>query len=256
MAEYLNNLKTSSEVNELIENSNEFLYLISPYLKLSQIFKTSINRVDFNKVDFTVVYRSGNNNLSDEDSNFFKNNTGINFLKCDNLHAKCYINESFGIITSLNLYEHSQINNHEMGVKFSKKDDSQLYERALRDAKSIINESQPVFKPNTKDKEPEKKTKSFQNRSISSKLKQAPKKGLLESVGDAIFGEMGYCVRCGEVIDLNNSKPYCDDCYPKWAKYQNSEYPEKLCHKCGVKTKTTKSRPICNDCYNKYYRNL
>lgn len=256
MAEYLNNLKTSSEINELIENSNEFLYLISPYLKLSPIFKTSIKRVDSNKIDFTVVFRSGDNNISDEDSNLFKNNTGINFLKCDNLHAKCYLNESFGIITSLNLYDHSQMNNHEMGVKFSKEDDSQLYERALRDVKSIISESQPVFKTNTKDKESEKNKKTFQNRSISPKLKQAPKKGLLESMGDAIFGEMAFCIRCGKDIEFDNSKPYCNICYAKWAKYQNSEYPEKHCHKCGNKTKTTKSRPICNDCYNKYYRKI
>lgn len=253
MAEYLNNLKTSSEINELIENSNEFLYLISPYLKLSHIFKTSIKRVDFNKIDFTVVFRSGDNNLSNEDSNFFKNNTGINFLKCDNLHAKCYLNESFGIITSLNLYEHSQINNHEMGVKFSKEDDSQLYERALRDARSIISESLPVFKVNSKDRESDLNKKSFQNRSISSKLKQAPKKGLLESIGDAILGEMGYCIRCGDPIDLNNTKPFCNSCYSEWAKFQNSEYTEKYCHKCGIKIKTKKSRPICNDCYNKYY---
>ncbi len=33
-----------------------------------------------------------------------------------NLHAKCYLNEKAAIITSMNLYDFSQVNNNEMGV--------------------------------------------------------------------------------------------------------------------------------------------
>ena len=39
---------------------------------------------------------------------------------CKNLHAKCYLNESTCIISSLNLYEFSQVNNNEMGVLIEK----------------------------------------------------------------------------------------------------------------------------------------
>lgn len=254
MAEFLNNLKTSSELNELIENSDKFLYLISPYLKLSQIFKTAIKRVDSDKVDLLVVYRSGDK-IPTDDYNFFKENSGIKLQECDNLHAKCYINESFGIITSLNLYEHSQTHNHEMGVKFSKETDPELYEKALKEAKNIIEESRAVFKLNLKGEGSQKTQNQFKNKSISPILKQAPKKGFLERFGDTILGEMGYCIRCREPIDYDNSKPFCSNCYPLWAKFKNSEYPEKYCHKCGIKTKTTKSKPICKDCYNKYYKN-
>jgi hypothetical protein len=256
MAEYLNNLKTSSEINDLIENSNEFLYLISPYLNLSQVFKTSIKRVDTGEVDFSIVYRSGESNISEDDSNFFSDNSGINLLKCDNLHAKCYLNESFGIITSLNLFEHSQTHNHEMGVKFSKKDDQELYEKALKDARLIIDESLVVIDNDLKTKESRKNNLSNKNRSIPQKLKQAPKKGLLESVGDLILGDHGFCIRCGHEIDFDNSKPFCGKCFASWSRYKNSEYSEKYCHKCGKKVKTTKSKPICKDCYNKYYRDL
>ncbi len=43
---------------------------------------------------------------------------------CKNLHAKCYLNESECIISSLNLYEFSQINNNEMGILIRKYEDS------------------------------------------------------------------------------------------------------------------------------------
>ena len=42
MAQYLNNLKTSSEIFELIDESKDFLYLISPYVKLSKIYKNQM----------------------------------------------------------------------------------------------------------------------------------------------------------------------------------------------------------------------
>ena len=136
MAQYLHNLKISSEISELIDESKEFLYLISPYVKLSKVYKNQMKSVDTNKIDFVIVYKNGFQ-LSTDDYNFFKNLGGTKILKCTDLHAKCYINESWGIITSLNLYEYSQTNNFEMGVKFSKKEDPDLYEKALKDAKRI-----------------------------------------------------------------------------------------------------------------------
>ncbi|MDE5030162.1 DNA repair protein, partial [Francisella tularensis subsp. holarctica] len=57
---------------------------------------------------------------------------------CKNLHAKCYMNETYCIITSLNLYEFSQINNNEMGVYISLDDDSEMYRETYDEAQRII----------------------------------------------------------------------------------------------------------------------
>lgn len=57
---------------------------------------------------------------------------------CKNLHAKCYINERQCIITSLNLYEFSQVNNNEMGILLDKQDDPELYRDAYDEALRII----------------------------------------------------------------------------------------------------------------------
>ena len=49
---------------------------------------------------------------------------------CKNLHAKC-LNEEMCIVTSLNLYEFSQVNNNEMGVLILRSDDGELLPRCL-----------------------------------------------------------------------------------------------------------------------------
>jgi len=61
---------------------------------------------------------------------------------CKNLHAKCYLNEELCIITSLNLYEFSQVNNNEMGVLVRRSQDAELYRNAYEEAQRIIRMSQ------------------------------------------------------------------------------------------------------------------
>jgi phosphatidylserine/phosphatidylglycerophosphate/cardiolipin synthase-like enzyme len=63
---------------------------------------------------------------------------------CKNLHAKCYMNEEMCIVTSLNLYEFSQVNNNEMGILIQRADDSQLYKDAYEEAQRIIRISDEV----------------------------------------------------------------------------------------------------------------
>ena len=45
---------------------------------------------------------------------------------CTNLHAKCYLSETSALVTSMNLYEFSQVNNHEMGISLTKAEDPAL----------------------------------------------------------------------------------------------------------------------------------
>jgi phosphatidylserine/phosphatidylglycerophosphate/cardiolipin synthase-like enzyme len=56
----------------------------------------------------------------------------------------CYLNEELCIITSLNLYEFSQVNNNEMGILIRRADDGQLYKDAYEEAQRIIRISDEV----------------------------------------------------------------------------------------------------------------
>jgi hypothetical protein len=57
---------------------------------------------------------------------------------CKNVHAKCYLNEDFGMVTSLNLYDFSQANNQEMGILFAKLSEPDLYHSVSQEALRII----------------------------------------------------------------------------------------------------------------------
>ena len=69
----------------------------------------------------------------------------LNLLHHPNVHAKCYMNESHLLITSINLYEYSELNNREMGILIEKTNYSHMGENSIDDAikeiRSIINSS-------------------------------------------------------------------------------------------------------------------
>lgn len=142
MAKFLNTSGTTYHLEELIKNAQDRLILISPYLKLNDRVKELLEDKNRLKIDMRIVY--GKNELQPEEINWLKELTFVRTSFCKNLHAKCYLNESECIITSLNLYEFSQVNNNEMGVLFTRDDDTDLFQDAYEEAQRIIRISDEV----------------------------------------------------------------------------------------------------------------
>lgn len=63
---------------------------------------------------------------------------------CQNIHAKCYLSERYAIITSVNLYDFSQINNNDMGVIFDHDQEQKLYRDTYEEAQRLIRISDEV----------------------------------------------------------------------------------------------------------------
>ncbi len=142
MAKFLNSSGTTYHLEELIKNASDRLIIISPYLKLNERIKELLEDRNRLKIDIRIVY--GKNDLHPEEINWLKNLTFIRTSFCKNLHAKCYLNENECIITSLNLYEFSQVNNNEMGVLIYRNDDAKLYADTYEEAQRIIRISDEV----------------------------------------------------------------------------------------------------------------
>jgi phosphatidylserine/phosphatidylglycerophosphate/cardiolipin synthase-like enzyme len=142
MAKFLNTSATNYFLEELIKNAKDRLILISPFLKLNDRMKELLADKNRLKIDVRIVY--GKSELQPEEINWLKELTFIRTSFCKNLHAKCYLNEELCIITSLNLYEFSQINNNEMGVLIVRSDDAELYKDAYEEAQRIIRISDEV----------------------------------------------------------------------------------------------------------------
>lgn len=142
MAKFLNTSATNYFLEELIKSARDRLVLISPYLKLNDRIKELLSDKNRLKIDVRIVY--GKNELQPEEINWLKELTYVRTSFCKNLHAKCYLNEESCIISSLNLYEFSQVNNNEMGVVMSRRDDPDLYKDAYEEAQRIIRISDEV----------------------------------------------------------------------------------------------------------------
>ena len=170
MAKFLNSSGTTYHLEELIKNASDRLIIISPYLKLNERIKELLEDRNRLKIDIRIVY--GKNDLHPEEINWLKNLTFIRTSFCKNLHAKCYLNENECIITSLNLYEFSQVNNNEMGVLIYRNDDAKLYADTYEEAQRIIRISDEVRMSLEKVSESESKPDS--NTKTASTTPQSP----------------------------------------------------------------------------------
>lgn len=158
MAKFLDTTGVSYHLQQLINKANEKLVLISPYLKINDRIKQSLEDKNRLKIDIRVVY--GKNELQPEENNWLKSMTSIRSSFCKDLHAKCYLNENEAIITSMNLYEFSQVNNNEMGIYIEKSNDPDLYKDIYDEAQRLIRVSDEIIvsveKASTKEKQSEK----------------------------------------------------------------------------------------------------
>lgn len=142
MAKYLRTSSISAELENLIRDAKKELYIISPYLKLSDQIKELINDKEREKVDVRIIF--GKQELAPAEMSYLEGLKYVRLYFSKNLHAKCYLNESKMIITSMNLYEFSQLNNKEMGILIDKsiEIDKNVYADAEKDIESIIHNSE------------------------------------------------------------------------------------------------------------------
>ena len=136
MAKFLNTSGTNFFLEKLIKSANERLILISPFLQINDKVKELLEDKNRLKLDIRIVY--GKVELQPEEITWLH---GLEFVRtsfCKNLHAKCYLSEQGCIITSMNLYEFSQVNNNEMGIVIFKNQDAELYKETFEEAQRII----------------------------------------------------------------------------------------------------------------------
>jgi len=142
MAKFLNTSATNYFLEELIKDAKDRLILISPYLKLNDRVKELLADKNRLKIDVRIVY--GKSELQPAEITWLREQSYIRTSFCKNLHAKCYLNEELCIVTSLNLYEFSQVNNNEMGILIRRGEDADLYRDAYEEAQRIIRISDEV----------------------------------------------------------------------------------------------------------------
>jgi phosphatidylserine/phosphatidylglycerophosphate/cardiolipin synthase-like enzyme len=226
MAKFLDTTGVSYHLQQLINRANERLILISPFLKINDRIKQSLEDKNRMKIDIRVVY--GKNELQPEENNWLKSMQSIRSSFCKDLHAKCYLNEKEAIITSMNLYEFSQVNNNEMGIYIEKEKDPELYKDIMEEAQRLIRISDEIVVSVEKAADKEKK-------------KEKDERPKAKSDKDS-----GFCIRTGVPIPFDIEKPLSYEAFKKWNEYGDPDYPEKFCHFTGEPTngETSVRQPI------------
>ncbi len=142
MPKFLNTSATNYYLEELIKNAKDRLILISPFLKINDRIRELLEDKNRLKIDVRIVY--GKSELHPQEINWLKSLTFVRTSFCKNLHAKCYLNEEIAIITSLNLYDFSQVNNNEMGILLTREGDPDCFRDAYEEAQRIVRISDEV----------------------------------------------------------------------------------------------------------------
>ncbi len=228
MAEFLTTSGTSHYIENIIMNAKKKLYLVSPYLQLSKTFFERLRDASNNGVEIKIIF--GKNDLKPNEANSLATLKNVSLYFFENLHAKCYFNETQMVITSMNMYEFSEKNNREMGVLIDATKDTDLFQKAANETRSIMKNSEILSLAKTE-------RKYYQDTPGNGVKKSTPK--------------MGYCIRCEARIAYNPERPFCAECFSIWAQYQNSKFEENVCHSCGEFKETSMEKPLCYSCFKK-----
>ena len=215
MPEFHTTAGVSYHLEEIIKRAETSVLLISPYLKTNDRIREVIEARSHEGLDIRIVY--GKKDIDPKEQAWIASVPTVRTAFCENLHAKCYLNERTALLTSMNLYEFSQVNNTEMGILVDRGDADSLFMQ-------IWSEAERIWHRNANREQPE--TQKFQRNT-------------------------GHCVRCDTAIAFNLKKPHCGKCYRSWSKFKNPQYEEQFCHNCGVKTSVTAQNPSCMPCFKK-----
>lgn len=279
MAKFLQGNELNAELSNLFEKAKTQLLLISPFIKLHDRFISSL-RVKKDNPDLKIIIVFGKNeedmsrSMKQIDFDFFKEFPNIEIRYEKRLHAKYYANDFDAIITSMNLYNYSQDNNIEAGVKTKLSiagnlianvtGENNLDSEAWNYFKRIVDQSELLFQkiPHSESRllglgkkykdsttEVDKLSDFFLTRA-KYESPERRKNHLVQKkaaiAAPIISGQSGYCIRTGKKIPFNPKRPMSDEAYQSWAQFKNEDYAEKYCHCSGEFSngETTFAKPI------------
>ncbi len=280
MAEFLTTSGVSDWLERIIKEANSRLILISPYLqvnpkikKLLQAKNHEIQTMEESRFSKAISIFKGGDTTSKmqvqiihrrdavraNEISWLQDLSSIEAISLENLHAKCYLNENHALITSMNLYQHSQVHNYEMGILATRSGGwgdggSELYKAIVKHAEELITHAKmenPIVGPVRPS--PESQANSVTVSAESNAPKRSVGRNRKASTATLERPSTGYCIRCGESIpESAESKPFCAKDWRTWNRFKRDDFAEKFCHFCGQPSETSKGKPLCLDCFRKF----
>ena len=228
MAKFLTTKGVAAKIEDIIRRAKKKVVIVSPFLQISDAFFQRLIEADSSGIVVYIVY--GKDDLTSREWDKISRLNKVELFFLENLHAKCYFNESEMVISSMNFYEYSEQNNIEMGISISRRRDSSLYDDAIAEVTSILKRSKKQVAHQT--------SPSFFEQHNHQPHKQHRRNN-----------HSGVCIRCKEEIPFNPDRPYCRSCFSIWFEYENYDFTENYCHRCGNHGSSTMNKPLCPSCF-------
>ena len=140
MSKIVSTIGSSHRIEQVISEAREHIVIVTPYLKITAPLLSRLMQADKRGVKILLIY--GKNEISKEQKEKLKSFQNLNLYFLNDLHAKCYLNESSGLLSSMNLYEYSQVNNWELGISFDQ-DDTIIKDQLLGEIELMFDSAVP-----------------------------------------------------------------------------------------------------------------
>jgi len=242
----------SAEITKIIDESKKYCFLVTPYFYAWEQLNKSLAKAAEQQKKVVFFLRDEPNYV--EGGQYYEASIkplveyGFDIVYVTNLHAKLYMNEREVLITSMNLYNSSMLNNFEIGTISH---DFEYFKREfiygeLMGTEKYYKKIEGRYFREEREKEELKKKKEEEKKRKEEERKQMLEERKSQSNLNFTPENTGFCIRCGKAIPLNPNKPYCLDCYWEWNKWGNPFYQENFCHLCGQQINGISMQdPIC-----------
>jgi phosphatidylserine/phosphatidylglycerophosphate/cardiolipin synthase-like enzyme len=232
--------EVASQVIDIVREAQQYATIITPYFKLWRHAQRALELAAEKGVHVTVIVRSKDGVPENAHDIPWLLTNGMQVRCIEYLHAKIYLNEHAVMLSSMNFYDFSTNNSLEIGLVVQ---DEQAA-RQVRDyvTNTLMRLAKPVSAPQTE------RRQQPMNRPAQPEPRPRPTTTHAQSIQQTAAGT---CIRCGGHLFPDLNKPLCDDCYDKWAQYENEDYAERFCHICGRPWETSYAKPLCRDCFRR-----
>ncbi len=227
------------EIINLIEDTKEFCFLITPYFRPWAILQRALEKAA--KLEKKIVFVFRKDEVRVEQVNELKR-LGFDIHFVDRLHTKLYLNERSAIISSMNLYDSSKEFNYEIGYRIT----NTLEVKRIKE--EVIDKD--IFGIDSEIQIPGRYTMSIENQ-----RKEKVNNETKIKTGNTVKGNSttGHCIRCGSDIRFNPNAPYCINCFQSYSYWNNPDFEEKYCHACGNESSTSMNKPLCFSCFSNQF---
>ena len=123
----------SLAILQLIEDTREYCFLVSPYYKPWGQLQRALQRAKAKKQPVTVICRADQKEHQIREIIRDQKTNGYELVLVENLHAKLYLSENAAILSSMNLYNSSEAQNIEIGQVLSYYDSQAFLQKVIQD---------------------------------------------------------------------------------------------------------------------------